>query len=338
MRADRLLSIMLLLQIYRRLTAAELARRLEVSERTIHRDMDALSTAGVPVVAERGTGGGWALVEGYRTNLTGLNDAEIQSLFASAMPSRLLSDLSLDKAADAAHVKLLASLPAPSRALAEYARQRIHVDPSGWGSIDERATHLRTIQEAVWQGRRLFIAYARGCEQPDAELLVDPLGLVAKGGVWYLVAALAGDARSYRVSRVRGARLSEEEATRPEGFDLAAFWDESIARFKKEVPRYFATLRAHKSVVPVLYYAGRFSRVEEASEPDAEGWATVRMRFQFEEDAWGLALGFGTKVEVLEPVELRAKAAEMAERVAEFYSREGVNHGDTEARSHSVKF
>lgn len=333
MRADRLLSIMLLLQIYRRLTAAELARRLEVSERTIHRDMDALSTAGVPVVAERGTGGGWALVDGYRTNLTGLNDAEIQSLFA-ATPSRLLSDLSLDKAADAAHVKLLASLPAESRALAEYARQRIHVDPSGWGSIEERATHLRVIQEAVWQSRKLFIAYARWCEQPDAELLVDPLGLVAKGGVWYLVAAFAGDVRSYRVSRVRAARLSDEDAARPEGFDLAAFWEESIARFKKEVPRYFASFRAHKSVVHMLYYAGRFSRVEEASEPDAEGWATVRMRFQFEEDACGLALGFGMKVEVLEPVELRAKVAEMAASVVEFYNREGVEHRGTEAQRH----
>jgi predicted DNA-binding transcriptional regulator YafY len=287
--------------------------------------MDALSTAGVPVVAERGAGGGWALVDGYRSNLTGLNGAEIQSLFTAATPSRLLSDLSMDKAADAAHLKLLASLPASSRALAEYARQRIHVDPSGWGSTEERATHLRTIQEAVWQGRRLFIAYGRGCEQPDAELLVDPLGLVAKGGVWYLVASVQGDVRSYRVSRVREARLSEAEAaSRPEGFDLALFWAESIARFKTEVPRYFATLRAHKSVVPVLYYAGRFSRVEEASEPDAEGWATVRMRFQFEEDACGLALGFGTKVEVLEPVELRAKVLETAGRVLEFYKGRGA--------------
>jgi predicted DNA-binding transcriptional regulator YafY len=232
--------------------------------------------------------------------------------------------LSLDKAADAAHVKLLASLPAASRALAEYARQRIHVDPSGWGSIDERATHLRTIQEAVWQGRRLHFAYARGCGQPDAELLVDPLGLVAKGAVWYMVASAGGDVRSYRVSRVRSARLTEDEAARPEGFDLAAFWSESVERFKTEVPKYFATLRAHRSVVHLMHYAGRFSRVEDVSGPDEEGWQTVRMRFQFEEDACGLALGFGTKVEVLEPSELRAKVLEMASRVAEFYEGRGV--------------
>src|ERR1051325_7720879 len=124
MRADRLLSIMLLLQIYRRLTAAELARRLEVSERTIQRDMDALSTAGVPVVAERGAGGGWALVDGYRTNLTGVDGEEIQALCAPT-PSRMLSDLTRDKPADAAHVKLLVALPESSRSLAEYARERI---------------------------------------------------------------------------------------------------------------------------------------------------------------------------------------------------------------------
>lgn len=314
---------MLLLQIYRRLTAGELARRLGVSERTIQRDMDALSIAGVPVVAERGAGGGWALVEGYRTNLTGLNEAEVQSLFAG-VPARLLSDLSLDRASDAARVKLLASMPASSRALAEYARERIHIDVAGWGSREERAPHLRAIQEAVWQGRKLFFSYGRDCGRADAELTADPLGLVAKGAVWYLVAAVEGDVRSYRVSRVRSARLSEEEAARPEGFDLAAFWSESVARFKTEMPRYFATLRAHRSVVPVLHYAGRFSRVEDASEPDAEGWSTVRMRFQFEEDACGLALGFGTKVEVLEPAGLRAKVLETASRVAEFYEGRGV--------------
>src|ERR687889_1139261 len=131
MRADRLLPIMLLLQIYQRLTAGELARRLEVSERTIHRDMEALSTAGVPVEAARGTGGGWALVDGYRTNLTGLNADEIQTLFAG-LPARLLADLNMDRASDAAHVKLLAALPAASRAAAEYARSRVHVDVAGW--------------------------------------------------------------------------------------------------------------------------------------------------------------------------------------------------------------
>jgi len=321
MRADRLLSIMLLLQIYQRLTARELARRLEVSERTIQRDMDALSTAGVPVVAERGSGGGWALVEGYRTNLTGLNGEEVQTLFAG-LPDRLLADLNLGRASDAAHVKLLAALPAASREAAEYARSRIHVDVAGWGSAGESLPHLHTIQEAVWQGRKLLLGYGAGQRDgaaPD-ERAVDPLGLVAKGGVWYLVARAAdGEVRSYRVSRVTSARVSEEPCERPAGFDLAAFWAESVARFKSHAPSFHATFRAHKSVLHLLPYAGRFSRVESLGEADADGWASVHMRFQFEEDAAALALGFGTKVEVVEPEDLRERILRTAEEVVRFY-------------------
>src|SRR5256714_12130360 len=231
MRADRLLSIMVLLQIYQRLSARELAQRLEVSERTIHRDMEALSMAGVPVVAERGTGGGWALVEGYRTNLTGLNGEEIQALLATA-PSRLLADLNLERASDAAHVKLLAALPAESRRGAEYARQRIHVDVAGWGSAEETFPHLGTIQEAVWRERKLHLTYGRGCDDSTFERPVDPLGLVAKGSVWYLVASVGGDVRSYRVSRVRGARPADERCGGPGGVDLAEVWGPAGARFQ----------------------------------------------------------------------------------------------------------
>jgi len=320
MRADRLLSIMLLLQLYQRLTARELARRLEVSERTIHRDMEALSTAGVPVVAERGAGGGWALVDGYRTNLTGLNEAEVQTLFAG-LPGPLLADLNLERAADAAQVKLLAALPEAARADAEYARRRIHVDVAGWGSAEEALPHLHTIQEAVWQGRRLLFTYGAGrAGGAPAERTVDPLGLVAKGSVWYLVALSDGEVRSYRVSRVAAARLSDEPCERPPGFDLAAFWSGSVARFKSHLPSYRATFSAHRSILHLLHYAGRFSRLEDAAEPDAEGWAVVRMRFQFEEDACGLALGFGTKLEVLEPEGLREKVVRMAREVVAFYA------------------
>ena len=319
MRADRLLSIMLLLQIYQRLTAGELARRLEVSERTIHRDMEALSTAGVPVTALRGAGGGWALVDGYRTNLTGLNAAEVQTLF-SGLPERLLADLDMGRDSDAAHVKLLAALPPSSRADAEYARRRVHVDVAGWGGADEQVPHLHTVQEAVWRGRKLLFAYGSDRGGAAPERVVDPLGLVAKGGVWYLAArAPDGEVRSYRVSRVTAARVSGEPCERPAEFDLAAFWAGSVARFKSHAPSFRATFRAHKSVLHLLPYAGRFSRVESLGEADAGGWATARMRFQFEEDAAALALGFGTRLEVVEPAGLRQKIVGMAEEVVAFY-------------------
>lgn len=318
MRADRLLSIMLLLQVHRRITARELARRLEVSERTVHRDMEALSGAGIPVVAERGAGGGWMLLEEYRTNLTGLNREEIKALFLTR-PSRLMADLGLDKASDAALIKLLAALPSVSRSDAEYARQRIYVDMAGWNRSNEPIPWLPTIQEAVWRERKLRFIYQRGSDCEEVERTADPLGLVAKGSVWYLVAAVDGEMRSYRVSRIQEALLSEEPCVRPEGFDLASFWERSSAEFKSSLPRYFATVRADPEIVPRMYFAGRFARIVEVGPPDATGWVKVSLRFDIEEMAAEFVLSFGPRIEALDPETLREKVIEMAESVVEFY-------------------
>lgn len=319
MRADRLLSIMLLLEVHRRLTARELARRLEVSERTIHRDMEALSAAGIPVYAERGAGGGWALVEEYRTNLTGLNKAEIQSLFF-IKPSRLLADLGLEKASDAALIKLLAALPSTHRADAEYARQRIYVDVTGWNRSDETVEFLATLQEAVWQERKLRFSYQRG-ECDSVERLVDPLGLVAKGSVWYLVAAIEGDIRTYRVSRMLDAKILDEPCARPAQFDLAAYWEQAAVTFKARLPRYRATVRAHPGILLRMPYAGRFARIEQVGPPDEDGWVTVGLRFDAEEMACEYVLSFGAQMEVLEPPALRDKVISLAESVIAFYAQ-----------------
>ena len=318
MRADRLLSILLLLQIHERLTARELAQRLEVSKRTIHRDMEALGMAGVPITAARGMNGGWTLMEGYKTNLTGLNETEIQALFLTR-PPRLLADLSLDKASDTAMIKLSAALPSIFRHDADYARQRIHLDVTGWNPQKETVPALHTLQEAIWQERKLVFTYGQN-DECRVERLVDPLGLVAKGSVWYLVAAVDGDVRSYRVSRIQEVKITDQPCVRPADFDLAAFWEESSAKFKTHLPKYIATLRARASVIPRLPYGGRFARIEHVGEPDADGWAKVVMRFQFEEDACEYALSFGTQVEVLEPVELREKIIKMAQDVIDFYA------------------
>jgi predicted DNA-binding transcriptional regulator YafY len=329
MRADRLLSILLLLQVHRRVTARELAARLEVSPRTIHRDMEALSMAGVPVVAERGSAGGWSLVEEYRTNLTGLNKEEAQSLFL-LQPARLLADLGWGKASDAALIKLLAALPAAHRYQAEYARQRIHVDLSGWHRADERITCLPVIQQAIWQERKLRFVYERGASREAACRVVDPLGLVAKGSAWYLVAAVNGVPHSYRVSRVMEATLLDEPCARPQGFDLAAFWESSTASFKANLPRYEATLRVAPEVLPRLAFAGRFARVEHTGEPGTDGWVEVRVRFDVEEMAIEYALSFGPRVEVLAPESLREKVIEMARRVIDFYARPTRAEGKTQ--------
>jgi len=320
MRADRLLSVLLLLQVHRRLTARELAQRLEVSERTIHRDMEALSAAGFPVFAERGSGGGWMLVEGYRTNLTGLNKDEIQALFLTK-PLRLLADLGLQKASDAALLKLSAALPSSHRDSAEQARQRIHIDMSGWNRSNESIEFLPAIQEAIWQERKIRLTYQRGGECDPVERLVDPLGLVAKGSVWYLVSAVDGDLRSYRVSNISGIEKTGEPCVRPKGFDLSKFWEQSTASFKASLPEYQTTVRVAPDAYPFLRFAGRFARILQTDPPDADGWITVKLRFDVEEMAIGYTLSFGAKLEVLEPETLREKVIEEARNLIGFYEK-----------------
>jgi predicted DNA-binding transcriptional regulator YafY len=325
MRADRLLSILLLLQTHPRLTGRELATRLEVSERTIHRDMESLSAAGVPVVAERGAGGGWSLLESYRTNLTGLNLAEIQTLLIAA-PAHLMSDLGLRQASETALIKLLAALPGErSRHDAAFMRQRIHIDGAGWNQEPELVEWLPVVQEALWQERKLHMTYQRG-DGTGAERLVDPLGLVAKGRIWYLVAHVDEQTRTYRISRIQFARLADEAAQRPADFDLAAFWKESSAQFKANLPRYCATFRVDPAIIPDVPYTGH---IEKMSAPDADGWITVDVRFDVELQARAYALGFGAQLEVLSPPELRDVVLRIAHEVIERYTEVNIANNST---------
>jgi predicted DNA-binding transcriptional regulator YafY len=312
---------MLILQVNQRVTARELAERLEVSERTIYRDMDALSGAGIPVVAERGLGGGWELLEDYQTNLTGLNLTEVQALFLN-QPAHLLADLGLDKAAEAAVIKLLAALPAMQRRDAEYIRQRIHVDVSGWHQAKEDLSALPILQEALWQERKLRLSYQRG-ERESVERLVDPLGLVAKGNVWYLVGAVEGGVRTYRVSRVQEASLTDQPCVRPPDFDLAAYWAQSSADFIANLPRYPVTVRLDPAILPLLRAIARSARIEPIGPPEADGWQQVSMQFDVAEEACVYLLGCGPQIEVLEPLELREMVIRQAEAVVAFYTARG---------------
>lgn len=312
MRADRLLSILLLLQVHRRMTARELATRLEVSERTVHRDMLALSGVGVPVTAQRGSGGGWGLLETYQTNLTGLNEAEIQALFLAG-PPRLLKDLGLNRASEAALIKLLAALPAISRRDAQNMQERIHFDSAGWRQSAESVPCLHIVQEAVWQGRKLQFEYSQGDKM--VERVVDPLGLVAKGNAWYLVAAVGGDPRNYRISRISNARKLEDPCQRPVAFDLATFWEQSTSEFQANLPRYLATLRFAPEEIDHVNSINVFTRVEQEAPADEAGRVTRVMQFETERAACAFVLGFAGKVEVIEPPALRERVVLCAERV-----------------------
>jgi len=319
-RADRLFSIVLLLQAHHQMTARDLASRLEVSERTIHRDMEALSGAGIPVVAARGLGGGWSLLGEYRTSLTGLTETEIQSLFVTT-PAKVLTDLRLEKAADGALLKLLASLPTTFRRGAERARQRIHVDVSGWSRREEAVPCLPILQEAIWLERKLQISYERRPDCEAVQRLIAPFGLVAKGSAWYLVGAVDGQVRSYRVSRITHAEVLNEHAEIPADFDLATFWQQSAIVFKTNVPNYVAQFWVAPEVLLRLSFAGRFARVTETDETDARGWRKVVVGFDVEEMACEYAVSFGPNLEVIEPLSLREKVIDMAHATLRFYRR-----------------
>ena len=322
MRADRLLSIVLLLQTHGQLTSRLLAERLEVSERTIHRDMEALSLSGIPVFAERGSNGGWSLLGEYRTNLTGLNEAEIQSLFVT-QPPKLLADLRLKKASEGALLKLLAALPAMYRQGAEQARRRIHIDTAGWAKQEEAVPLLPVLQDAIWSERKLRFGYQRGPGCDEVEREVDPLGLVAKGSAWYLVAGVGGEIRSYRISRMSRAEVLDQACVVHADFDLAGYWETSTATFKSALPNYVAKFRVAPEVFPRLRFAGRFARVGDTVDTDENGWLIVNVGFDVEEIACEYALGFGSKLEVLDPRSLREKVIAAARRVLEFYSDRG---------------
>jgi predicted DNA-binding transcriptional regulator YafY len=306
MKADRLMSALLLLQAHGRLTGGELARRLEVSVRTVHRDMEALGAAGVPVFALRGAAGGWQLAEEWRTRVPGLDAAELRALLM-AQP-RVLGDARLAQAAERALDKLMAALPASLREQATAMRQRLHVDATGWRGVPEDLSMLPIVQDAVTRDRKLSFRYLRADRQ-EVERTVDPLGLVAKGGAWYLVARTPDGFRTYRVSRVAEAKLLEEPCERPLDFDLAAYWKASTEELQKGRSRFEVILRLAPRTAESIKTWESTSPVEGAEAGDAEGWVTLRVHFHDEEHACFVALGLGPRAEVLAPASLRDRVA-----------------------------
>ncbi len=323
MRADRLLSILLLLQARGRMTARELARRLEVSERTIYRDLDALGAAGVPVYIERGRHGGCALVEGYSTDLTGLTETEARTLFV-ARAAGYLADLGLGDAGEATLLKLLAALPDASRRDAERSLARIHLDPDVWFHTPEPAPYLSVAHEAVWQERRLHLTYRRSNGATTAGA-VEPLGLVAKARVWYLVAADAGDLRVFRVARIQEATLLDDCFARPERFDLPSYWAAWRDAFERGIPAYEVVVRVAPAALPrlqTLLGEEVAIHMERAAPPDARGRRAIPVTFERIDDARRALLGCGALVEALEPEELRESLAEAVRRLAALYTHE----------------
>lgn len=328
MRADRLISLLMLLQTRGRMTAQELATELEVSERTIYRDIEALGASGVPVYAESGPGGGCSLVDSYRTTLNGLNTDEVRALFTLSVPAPL-DALGMSQPLKAALLKLSAALPASQRnGEAIGVRQRVYLDSTPWGaSTKEPTPHLQTILRAVWQDHKLSLVrhvYFAGFIDTQVEHIVMPLGLVAKEGAWYLACSCEGHMQVFRVAHLTSAEVLDETFERPTGFDLVAFWEE----WCEAVERGHGTFDVQVRIAPQMLehlpqYLGRHVTVTPLppERPDPAGWQTLRLTFETLYEARRRLLTLGGMVEVLEPPELRWSIADYAEQIGKLYRR-----------------
>jgi predicted DNA-binding transcriptional regulator YafY len=324
MRAARLIKMVLLLQSRPAMTAAELAGELEVSERTVTRDAQALSEAGVPVYADRGRNGGYRLVGGYRTRLTGLARGEAEALFLSGVPGAL-RDMGLDDAASAARLKVSAALVPSLRDASDSAVRRFHLDAPGWFHEPAVPELLPAVAGAVWADRLLYVRYGKGEADAESspEFALSPYGLVLKAGVWYLCACSRGEFRVYRVERFRAARVSEEMFVRDESFDLPGFWEEQAVRFARSLLRTETVLRLTPEGVRLLPHQLDRAAVGEvlraAGEPDGQGRLTLTVPVESEEVAYAQLLPLGPEVEVLAPPSLRLRFARAATAMSALY-------------------
>jgi len=317
MRADRLLSLLMLLQTRGTQTAQSLAAELEVTERTIYRDVTALSAAGVPVYTERGPGGGIALVEDYRTNLTGLNADEVRALFMLSIPAPL-DQLGVGAELRTALLKLSAALPSSRQAEGSTARQRIHLDAAWWFQSEEPTPHLKTIQAALWSNRKLELVY-RSDFGASVEMVLAPYGLVAKASVWYLVGAREDHLRVLRISRIQQAGLGAEGFEYPATFDLASFWKSWCDEFESSRPQIPVTLRVSPALAQILSE----NRPETLMSPpkiEPDGWQTITLTFESIESARTRILGYGGAAEVLEPLALRRSVQDFARQTLARYT------------------
>ena len=330
MRADRLVSILLWLQVRGQTSAAELARRLEVSERTILRDMDALTTAGIPVRAARGRRGGWMLPEEYRTAPRWLSGDEVGAL-AVLSPAATLEALGMGDEARSAWLKLEAALPGPQRAIAAEMQTRIHIDASSWKPSTERFDWLTLLNRALQADRLVWMRYTRA-DGTGSERVVSPLGLVARGTTWYLVAGVEDQIRTYRVSRIEAATIRPESASRPEGFDLAAYWESSKLALREHVPKYPVTLRVKADAIDDLRARASWARIERIGPETPDGWLEVEIMFEMDFYALAAALAMGARCTVISPPQLQDMVISELGAALDQYAMSG----DTDGRQPTV--
>lgn len=317
-KSSRLVSILLLLQTRGRMTAAQLAEELEVSVRTVYRDVEALSAAGVPLYGDAGHAGGYRLLDGYRTRLTGLTADEAEALFLAGVPGPA-AQLGLGAVLAAAQLKVRAALPPELRAHADRISRRFHLDAPGWYAHADETPYLPPVADAVWNSRVLHVRYRRWREPTDVERRLEPYGLVLKAGRWYVVAGPGP--RTYRVDQILRLAESDEEFARPGDFDLAAYW----AAYQRDFHDRLRTAEAVVRLAPGVTLAGP---VKGDVRAEADGWTRLTVPIESVDHAHAEFLRLGTGIEVLEPPELREKIARTVAELAERYGNSGAHGGD----------
>lgn len=312
MRADRLVSIILVLQTRGKMTAKTLAEELEVSRRTILRDINALSFAGVPIYAEGGHGGGIALDENYRTTLTGLQQSEILTLMINSTTQNL-KDVGLDDAAESSLLKLLASLPTAHQPSIEHYRQRLLIDPDWWWHETQPMPYWDELQLAVYEDRCIQIVY-KNYRDETVERTLEPYSLVTKSSFWYLVARRDGKFRTYRVTRIQNITLLAEHFTRLPEFDLPTYWQGYLQEFTQNFKLYEFSIQIAPERLGIIKQiaAGRHTITDEVTR---NGWLTVNLKLDSFEFAHMLVLGLGKDALVLEPDDLRQAVFKTAQEV-----------------------
>ncbi|XVV14009.1 helix-turn-helix transcriptional regulator [Actinoplanes sp. CA-131856] len=336
MRAGRLVSLLLLLQTRGRMTAQDLADELEVSVRTVYRDVESLSASGVPIYADRGPAGGYQLLDGYRTRLTGLTSDEAGTLFLAGVPGPA-AELGLGSVLAAAELKLRASLPGELADRADRVRERFHLDAPGWFRAGEPTPYLSTVAEAVWGGRVLQVRYRRWKAPREVDRTLHPLGVVLKAGRWYVVAASGERTTAYRVSNILAAEVLEQPVSRPEGFDLAKYWAEWTEQYESNVYTAVATVRMTTEALNRMAFVfppemSRSAKAE-AGPPDENGWLVTRVPIESIRHGHIELLKLGAEAEVLDPPELRSRFTETARGLLATYLSDGAHsEGETDAQ------
>ncbi|WP_406334452.1 helix-turn-helix transcriptional regulator [Streptomyces sp. NBC_00203] len=316
MKSARLVSVLLLLQTRGRMTAAQLAEELEVSVRTVYRDVEALSAAGVPLYGDAGHAGGYRLLDGYRTRLTGLTTDEAEALFLAGVPGPA-AELGLGSVLAAAQLKVRAALPSELREHADRISGRFHLDAPGWYADADETPYLPAVADTVWNRRVLHIRYRRWREPTDVERRLEPYGLVLKAGRWYVVAGPGP--RTFRVDQILELTASEEEFDRPEDFDLAAFWSAYQRDFHERLHRAEAVVRLAPGVPAARLSGPAAHAVAVNGRTDKDGWTRATIPIESVDHAHHDFLRLGTDIEVLEPAELRERiAATVAELAARY--------------------